>query len=177
MTIKCYVTFPPREIKAWTEQRTVNNPTVVINTLTRASERKPTLNLFYIFCSFPRNRLWDFIFCYRPFVNPQAQDLISRMLSKEAKERINIAEIKVIFRDLFKHINIVYNVFNILKVGKYSQLCNLFWLQEHAWVTEGGRFKLPSTEEHCSVIEVTEEEVRNSIKIISKLSSLVSCLL
>lgn len=46
--------------------------------------------------------------------------------------------------------------------------------QEHPWVTDGGRILLPPTEDHCSVIEVTEEEVKNSVNIIYKLSSLVS---
>ena len=73
-----------------------------------------------------------------PLVNPQVFDLISRMLSKEAKDRITMEEIK-----------------------------------EHPWVTQGGEYLLPDTEEHCTVIEVTDEDVRNSIKIISKVSSLV----
>jgi len=73
-----------------------------------------------------------------PDVNPQAIDLISRLLAKQPKERITVLETK-----------------------------------KHPWVTEGGLYVLPATEDHCKMIEVTEEEVRNSIKIISKLSSIV----
>ncbi|XP_066921159.1 calcium/calmodulin-dependent protein kinase kinase 1-like [Clytia hemisphaerica] len=78
------------------------------------------------------------VFPESPIVNPQAKDLISRMLAKDPKERINVLEMK-----------------------------------EHHWVTDGGRVTLAATEDHCSVIEVTDEEVKNSVKIISKLSSLV----
>ncbi|XP_021094021.1 calcium/calmodulin-dependent protein kinase kinase 1 isoform X2 [Heterocephalus glaber] len=36
----------------------------------------------------------------------------------------------------------------------------------HPWVTRNGEEPLPSEEEHCSVVEVTEEEVKNSVKLI-----------
>lgn len=73
-----------------------------------------------------------------PILNPQVFDLISRMLAKEAKDRITMSEMK-----------------------------------DHPWVTEGGNRPLPTTEDNCTIIEVTDEEVRNSIKTFSKLSSLV----
>ena len=52
---------------------------------------------------------------------------------------------------------------------------NLYYLslQEHPWVTKGGKDILPSTEQHCNVIEVSEEDLRNSVTLISRLSSLV----
>lgn len=46
--------------------------------------------------------------------------------------------------------------------------------QEHPWVTEDGTDLLPLEEEHCTVVEVTEEEVQNSIKLIPSLSAVVS---
>uniref|UniRef100_A0A2R8PLM0 calcium/calmodulin-dependent protein kinase n=1 Tax=Callithrix jacchus TaxID=9483 RepID=A0A2R8PLM0_CALJA len=36
----------------------------------------------------------------------------------------------------------------------------------HPWVTKNGEEPLPSEEEHCSVVEVTEEEVKNSVRLI-----------
>jgi hypothetical protein len=41
-------------------------------------------------------------------------------------------------------------------------------------VTEDGTDLLPLEEEHCTVVEVTEEEVQNSIKLIPSLSAVVS---
>ncbi|XP_038669016.1 calcium/calmodulin-dependent protein kinase kinase 1 [Scyliorhinus canicula] len=43
----------------------------------------------------------------------------------------------------------------------------------HPWVTKNGADPLPLEEEHCSVVEVTEEEVMNSVKLISSLSTVV----
>ncbi|KAM3874911.1 calcium/calmodulin-dependent protein kinase kinase 1b [Diretmus argenteus] len=49
----------------------------------------------------------------------------------------------------------------------------------HGWVTEDGCSPLPLEEEHCTVVEVTEEEVQNCIKLIPSLSTviLVKCML
>ncbi|XP_053728932.1 calcium/calmodulin-dependent protein kinase kinase 1b [Synchiropus splendidus] len=43
----------------------------------------------------------------------------------------------------------------------------------HPWVTESGRDPLPLEEEHCWAVEVTEEEVQNSIKLIPSLSAVI----
>ncbi|XP_067864024.1 calcium/calmodulin-dependent protein kinase kinase 1 [Heptranchias perlo] len=43
----------------------------------------------------------------------------------------------------------------------------------HQWVTRDGTDPLPLEEEHCSVVEVTEEEVMNSVKLISSLSTVI----
>ncbi|XP_059187721.1 calcium/calmodulin-dependent protein kinase kinase 1b [Centropristis striata] len=43
----------------------------------------------------------------------------------------------------------------------------------HAWVTENGSNPLPLEEEHCTALEVTEEEVQNSVKLIPSLSAVI----
>ncbi|XP_037630413.1 calcium/calmodulin-dependent protein kinase kinase 1b isoform X1 [Sebastes umbrosus] len=43
----------------------------------------------------------------------------------------------------------------------------------HAWVTENGSNPLPLEEEHCTAVEVTEEEVQNSVKLIPSLSTVI----
>ncbi|XP_030633452.1 calcium/calmodulin-dependent protein kinase kinase 1b [Chanos chanos] len=43
----------------------------------------------------------------------------------------------------------------------------------HLWVTVDGAEPLPLEEEHCSVVEVTEEEVQNSVKLIPSLSAVI----
>jgi hypothetical protein len=45
--------------------------------------------------------------------------------------------------------------------------------QLHPWVTKHGEEPLPSEEEHCSVVEVTEEEVKNSVKLIPSWTTVV----
>ncbi|XP_054457781.1 calcium/calmodulin-dependent protein kinase kinase 1b [Anoplopoma fimbria] len=43
----------------------------------------------------------------------------------------------------------------------------------HTWVTENGSNPLPLEEEHCREVEVTEEEVQNSVKLIPSLSAVI----
>uniref|UniRef100_A0A671YML8 calcium/calmodulin-dependent protein kinase n=1 Tax=Sparus aurata TaxID=8175 RepID=A0A671YML8_SPAAU len=43
----------------------------------------------------------------------------------------------------------------------------------HPWVTENGSNHLPLEEEHCSAVEVTEEEVLNSVKLITSISTVI----
>lgn len=44
------------------------------------------------------------------------------------------------------------------------------------WVTQGGSDTLPLEEEHCSAVEVTEEDIQNSVKFVPSLSAVVSIL-
>ncbi|CAG5876662.1 unnamed protein product [Menidia menidia] len=41
------------------------------------------------------------------------------------------------------------------------------------WVTQGGADPLPLEEEHCSVVEVTEEDIQNSVKFVPSLSAVI----
>lgn len=40
-------------------------------------------------------------------------------------------------------------------------------------MTQGGTDPLPLEEEHCSVVEVTEEDIQNSVKFVPSLSAVV----
>lgn len=40
-------------------------------------------------------------------------------------------------------------------------------------MTQGGADALPLEEEHCSVVEVTEEDIQNSVKFVPSLSAVV----
>lgn len=41
------------------------------------------------------------------------------------------------------------------------------------WVTQAGADPLPLEEEHCSVVEVTEEDIQNSVKFVPSLSAVI----
>uniref|UniRef100_A0A4W4EG82 Calcium/calmodulin-dependent protein kinase kinase 1, alpha a n=1 Tax=Electrophorus electricus TaxID=8005 RepID=A0A4W4EG82_ELEEL len=41
------------------------------------------------------------------------------------------------------------------------------------WVTKDGADPLPLEEEHCTVVEVTEEEIQNSVKFVPSLSAVI----
>lgn len=49
-------------------------------------------------------------------------------------------------------------------------------VQLDQWVTQGGSDPLPLEEEHCSAVEVTEEDIQNSVKFVPSLSAVVSIL-
>ncbi|XP_061073050.1 calcium/calmodulin-dependent protein kinase kinase 1-like isoform X2 [Conger conger] len=46
-------------------------------------------------------------------------------------------------------------------------------IKVHPWVTQDGSDPLPLEEEHCTVVEVTEEEVLNSVKLVPSLSAVI----
>ncbi|XP_056911532.1 calcium/calmodulin-dependent protein kinase kinase 1 isoform X7 [Takifugu flavidus] len=41
------------------------------------------------------------------------------------------------------------------------------------WVTQGGTDLLPLEQEHCTVVEVTEEDIQNSVKFVPSLSAVI----
>ncbi|XP_030078471.1 calcium/calmodulin-dependent protein kinase kinase 1 [Microcaecilia unicolor] len=43
----------------------------------------------------------------------------------------------------------------------------------HPWLTRHGEDPLPLEEDHCTVVEVTEEEVKNSVKLIPSLTAVI----
>lgn len=47
------------------------------------------------------------------------------------------------------------------------------FVQMDQWVTQGGSDLLPLEEEHCTVVEVTEEDIQNSVKFVPSLSAVV----
>lgn len=83
-------------------------------------------------------RTEELTFPEEPPLNPQLEDLILRMLTKDPIERINIQQIK-----------------------------------EHPWVSYGGKQPLPCTAENCTDIEVTEDDIQNSVKSIPKIKTLI----
>ncbi|XP_050409367.1 calcium/calmodulin-dependent protein kinase kinase 1 isoform X1 [Patella vulgata] len=46
-------------------------------------------------------------------------------------------------------------------------------IKEHPWVTREGQISLPSEEENCILITVTEEEIMNVVKHVPKLDTLI----
>ncbi|XP_051491728.1 calcium/calmodulin-dependent protein kinase kinase 1 isoform X2 [Apus apus] len=46
-------------------------------------------------------------------------------------------------------------------------------IKVHPWLTKAGEEPLPLEEEHCTVVEVTEEEVKNSVKTIPSLPAVI----
>ena len=56
-------------------------------------------------------------------------------------------------------------------------MVDVFLQQEHPWVTRGGKCPLPSTKENCPDIEVTDDDIKNSVRAIPKIKTLVRIIL
>ncbi|CAL4118459.1 unnamed protein product, partial [Meganyctiphanes norvegica] len=54
-----------------------------------------------------------------------------------------------------------------------SKRLTLSEIKEHPWVSAGSQYPLPSEEENCVLIEVTEEEVESCVRSIPKLETLI----
>ena len=49
----------------------------------------------------------------------------------------------------------------------------MIFFQAHDWVTGYGMYPLPTEEENCQLVEVTEMEVNNSVSSVPKLDTLI----
>ncbi|CAF98517.1 unnamed protein product, partial [Tetraodon nigroviridis] len=90
----------------------------------------------------------------RPEISEELRTLILRMLDKNPDTRITLSEIKV-------------------RADTGQARPWLFSGERDQWVTQGGADLLPLEEEHCSAVEVTEEDIQNSVKFVPSLSAVI----
>ncbi|KAJ0021940.1 hypothetical protein NQD34_009430 [Periophthalmus magnuspinnatus] len=101
------------------------------------------------------------VFPETPAISDDLRDLIERMLDKNPETRITLPQVKVRNATFCIRLRLLLD---------FSCKCVL---QVHPWVTENGTDPLPLEEEHCTALELTEEEVKNSIKLIPSLSTVI----
>ncbi|KAA8586426.1 hypothetical protein FQN60_000262 [Etheostoma spectabile] len=134
-----------------------------------------------------RTKLVDFP--ETPQISEELRTLILRMLDKNPDTRITLPEIKVTQRTRRRerrprgsYLELGHNEDVILHVQKHnmtvisspvigSEDSDLTGVDQ--WVTQRGADPLPLEEEHCSVVEVTEEEIQNSVKFVPSLSAVI----
>jgi len=49
-------------------------------------------------------------------------------------------------------------------------------IKTHPWTTNGGKVKLPTEDQNCHLVTITDEDVKSCVKTIPKLNTLVSLL-
>lgn len=54
-----------------------------------------------------------------------------------------------------------------------SQRLKLWQVKEHPWVTSHGAYMLPTEEENCSLVEITEEDMMKVVTSVPKLDTLI----
>ncbi len=65
----------------------------------------------------------------------------------------------------------MYPMYTILYKTKLEYLRH--FIQEHDWVTGYNMYPMPSEEDNCHLVEVSEAEVQNSVRSIPKLNTLI----
>ncbi|MBN3322478.1 KKCC2 kinase, partial [Atractosteus spatula] len=107
--------------------------------------------------------LYCFVFGQCPFMD----DRILSLHQKIKNQPVELAEHVDVSRDL-KDL-----LFKMLDKNPETRI-TVPQIKVHSWVTRHGAEPLPSEDENCTLIEVTEEEVENSVKHIPSLATVVS---
>lgn len=95
----------------------------------------------------------------KPLITDSLKSLITKMLIKDPSNRITLPDIKVKLLHLVNY--------------RENSLHYIFFFQEDSWVTKNQKFPLPSEEENCHLVEITEEDVARVVTSIPKLDTLI----
>ncbi|KAL6115916.1 camkk1 [Pungitius sinensis] len=106
--------------------------------------------------------LYCFVFGKCPFYDTYILSLHNKIKNKS----VEFPEIPLISEELKELIE------RMLDKNPETRI-NIPEIKLHAWVTENGSNPLPLEEEHCTAVEVTEEEVQNSVTLIPSLSAVI----
>ncbi|KAM9329871.1 calcium/calmodulin-dependent protein kinase kinase 2 [Gastrophryne carolinensis] len=103
-----------------------------------------------------------FVFGQCPFMDERILSLHGK-IKNQPLEFPDQPEISEDLRDL---------IIKMLDKNPESRIC-VPDIKMHSWVTKHGAEPLPSEDENCTLIEVTEEEVENSVKHIPSLATVI----
>ncbi|XP_040466021.1 calcium/calmodulin-dependent protein kinase kinase 2 isoform X1 [Falco biarmicus] len=106
----------------------------------------------------------------QPEVTDFLKDLITRMLDKNPESRISVPEIK----ESTVQQPFAGDFWSSAPVGAWKgREAEKMETKLHPWVTKNGAELLPTEDENCTLVEVTEEEVENSVKHIPSLATVI----
>ncbi|KAM9371807.1 calcium/calmodulin-dependent protein kinase kinase 2 [Phaethornis superciliosus] len=106
----------------------------------------------------------------QPEVTDFLKDLITRMLDKNPESRISVPEIK----ESTVQQPFVGDFWSSAPARAWKgQEAEKMETKLHPWVTKNGAELLPTEDENCTLVEVTEEEVENSVKHIPSLATVI----
>ncbi|KAI5615548.1 calcium/calmodulin-dependent protein kinase kinase 1 isoform X2, partial [Silurus asotus] len=106
--------------------------------------------------------LYCFVFGKCPFIDEYILALHNKIRSKT----VEFPETPVISEDL-KNL-----ILKMLDKNPDSRI-TIPQIKLDSWVTQDGTDPLPLEEEHCTAVEVTEEEIKNSVKFVPSLSAVI----
>ncbi|XP_009708829.1 PREDICTED: calcium/calmodulin-dependent protein kinase kinase 2, partial [Cariama cristata] len=106
----------------------------------------------------------------QPEVTDFLKDLITRMLDKNPESRISVPEIK----ESTVQQPFAGDFWSSAPVRAWKgREAEKMETKLHPWVTKNGVELLPTEDENCTLVEVTEEEVENSVKHIPSLATVI----
>ncbi|XP_065595258.1 calcium/calmodulin-dependent protein kinase kinase 2 isoform X2 [Cyrtonyx montezumae] len=106
----------------------------------------------------------------QPEVTDFLKDLIMRMLDKNPESRISVPEIKASTLQQ----PLAGDFWPFAPAGTWKgREAEEMETKLHPWVTKNGAELLPTEDENCTLVEVTEEEVENSVKHIPSLATVI----
>ncbi|KAM4649292.1 calcium/calmodulin-dependent protein kinase kinase 2 isoform 2-T3 [Amazona ochrocephala] len=106
----------------------------------------------------------------QPEVTDFLKDLITRMLDKNPESRISVPEIK----ESTVQQPFVGDFWSCAPARAWKgREAEKMETKLHPWVTKNGAELLPTEDENCTLVEVTEEEVENSVKHIPSLATVI----
>ncbi|XP_068173727.1 calcium/calmodulin-dependent protein kinase kinase 1b isoform X2 [Antennarius striatus] len=106
--------------------------------------------------------LYCFVFGKCPFYDEYIVSLHNKIKSKP----VEFPEIPPIRNDLRELIQRMLDKNPVTRI-------TIPEIKLNPWVTENGSNPLPLEEDHCTAVEVSEEEVQNSVKLITSLSTVI----
>lgn len=106
--------------------------------------------------------LYSFIYGQVPFYDEN----IAALYAKIRHDDVKFPETPVIADDL-------EDLIRRMLIKDPLQRIALHEIKEHVWVTRGGQCPLPTEEENCHLVEVTEEDVAKVVTSIPKLDTLI----
>ncbi|XP_069683438.1 uncharacterized protein [Periplaneta americana] len=106
--------------------------------------------------------LYSFVYGKIPFKD----DNVMGLYSKIQKDPVTFLQEPVVSAEL-------KNLIEGMLQKDPSKRLTLPEIKRHTWVTKEGLFPLPSEEENCELVEVTEEEVQQVVQSIPKLDTLI----
>ncbi|KAL5274503.1 CAMKK2 family protein [Megaselia abdita] len=95
-----------------------------------------------------------------PQVSNDLKDLLQKILTKDPSKRITLPLIKVL------------TTLSLLILFPIISAC-FFFLQKHRWVTNDGIIALPSEDENCCLVQISDEDINSVVKSIPKLDTLI----
>ncbi|XP_069727324.1 calcium/calmodulin-dependent protein kinase kinase 2 isoform X1 [Phaenicophaeus curvirostris] len=106
----------------------------------------------------------------QPEVTDFLKDLITRMLDKNPESRISVPEIK----ESTVQQPFAGDFWSSAPAASWKgREAEKMETKLHPWVTKNGAELLPTEDENCTLVEVTEEEVENSVKHIPSLATVI----